>query len=510
LHKGANYESALNNNTTGVEMKKRNKILVISALLFSIFIFYSFLVQQPILAVDDNETCLDCHDDDSITMEKRGREISLTVKRYELPRSVHSGIKCIDCHQGFDPYDIPHKEHITPVNCTNCHIDFAETHPFHPQMKDATGIGGTANLDCKGCHGTHQVASKADPKSPTYFQNSTEFCGKCHTAEKEEHLLSEHYLDPKMKLHRNVPNCIHCHTQPITPGHSKDIAELKLNQERLCLNCHLEDPMKLSRFAESLINYEQSVHGLALIAGNFEAAVCVDCHTSHRMQKRDVPTSSVHHQNISTTCGSCHVDITKEYMKSVHGQSLLKQSPDAATCTDCHGEHEIAKVPNIPRQVFTEMGMNFDVVVDNQMIYCIACHADEDMMSKYNLLTVAKAHEWLPSKAKHWETIRCIDCHSSYEPPNLSHNILPRHETLRNCEECHSQSSMLMSKLYVHEAQKSREQMGFINGVLLSDAYVIGSTRNVYLDWLSFIIFGLTFMGIAGHGFLRWYFRKKK
>jgi hypothetical protein len=65
-----------------------------------------------------------------------------------------------------------------------------------------------------------------------------------------------------------------------------------------------------------------------------------------------------------------------------------------------------------------------------------------------------------------------------------------------------------MTKLYKHEKEKSREKLGFINGTLLSDAYVVGTTRNVILDVLSFSILGITIMGIGIHGLMRWYFRK--
>jgi hypothetical protein len=63
-----------------------------------------------------------------------------------------------------------------------------------------------------------------------------------------------------------------------------------------------------------------------------------------------------------------------------------------------------------------------------------------------------------------------------------------------------------MSKLYRHEKKAAREKFGFINGTLLSDAYVVGTTRNILLEWLSLLILGATLAGISTHGFLRWYF----
>jgi hypothetical protein len=65
-----------------------------------------------------------------------------------------------------------------------------------------------------------------------------------------------------------------------------------------------------------------------------------------------------------------------------------------------------------------------------------------------------------------------------------------------------------MTKLYKHEKQTSREKFGFINGTILSDAYVIGTTRNVLLDTLSLIIFSIAFILLVLHALLRWYFRR--
>jgi hypothetical protein len=144
------------------------------------------------------------------------------------------------------------------------------------------------------------------------------------------------------------------------------------------------------------------------------------------------------------------------------------------------------------------------------MVFCIACHADEKLMAKYGIATVQKAHDWLPNKAVHWEAVRCVDCHSSYAPPNLSHLILPPEKTVKKCEQCHAKNSILITKLYKHEKRLSREKYGFINGTILSDAYVIGTTRNIVLDTISVIVFVLTIGGVLIHGSLRFLSKKKK
>jgi hypothetical protein len=92
----------------------------------------------------------------------------------------------------------------------------------------------------------------------------------------------------------------------------------------------------------------------------------------------------------------------------------------------------------------------------------------------------------------------------------MSHNILPKERAVTKCENCHSKNSVLLAKLYKYQHGESKEKMGFINGTLLNDAYVIGSTRNPLLDTISFILFGMTVAGVGGHGYLRYKAKKKR
>lgn len=90
------------------------------AILFILILIFLPILSFNLFSQDDQE-CLDCHNDPDISMMKNGRSVSLEVKRYELPRSVHADVKCVDCHVGFEPYDIPHKENIEKINCKGCH-----------------------------------------------------------------------------------------------------------------------------------------------------------------------------------------------------------------------------------------------------------------------------------------------------------------------------------------------------------------------------------------------------
>jgi len=479
------------------------KNISVSFWLIFILLFFTFSGTNS----QSNDQCLDCHSDPTISMTKNGKNLSLNVKKFALARSPHGKMKCVECHAGFNPEDVPHKVKIEPVNCLSCHKNTPQKHVFHPKMLKMAGNETNNAVNCKGCHGKHDIVSSRDPKSKFHFTNLTEACGSCHKKEKEQHLKSGHYFAYK-KHDPNVPTCIYCHSKPITASYQPDLANHKQKQIDLCLSCHLNNPNIQSKFAKTLLNFEKSVHGAAILRGKNEAPGCVDCHGVHDLTKTEAPNSRINQKNVPNVCGKCHISIAQEYASSIHGIGLQKGMKDAPGCTFCHGEHNILPLPEVPTRVFEQTHIKKSTIVRNKMVYCIVCHADEKLMKKYNISTVQKAHDWLPNQQTHWETVRCVDCHSSYAPPNLSHNILSPERTVKKCEQCHNENSLLMSKLYKHEKKQSREKFGFINGTLLSDAYVIGTTKNVFLDAISLFLFGMTLLGIFLHGFLRWYFKR--
>jgi formate dehydrogenase gamma subunit len=92
------------------------------------------------------------------------------------------------------------------------------------------------------------------------------------------------------------------------------------------------------------------VHGRALLGGNPNAANCVDCHGAHEMRRTYDPDSKVNKLHVADDCGKCHSDIKAEFDESVHGKALLKGNTDSPSCVNCHGEHNILHVndPNAP------------------------------------------------------------------------------------------------------------------------------------------------------------------
>ena len=92
-------------------------------ILFKEIIIIICILCLSTLIYADNEVCLDCHSDEELTTEKRGREISLFLDESIFSKSVHADIECIDCHSEADVEDFPHEEVLKPVFCGDCHDD---------------------------------------------------------------------------------------------------------------------------------------------------------------------------------------------------------------------------------------------------------------------------------------------------------------------------------------------------------------------------------------------------
>ncbi len=222
-------------------------------------------------------------------------------------------------------------------------------------------------------------------------------------------------------------NCADCHTNmsyPHQPDPAQSIREFQLERYQTCANCH-EDEATRS---------QDSVHATALASGTLEAATCVDCHGSHDIQQPDVPR-----QRISLTCGKCHGAIFEQYRTSVHGEALLvENNPDVPTCIDCHGVHNISDpTTNLFRVRSPEL--------------CAKCHADEQMMAKYNITTnvfesyltdfhgttVAMFEQEDPNVATNKAV--CYDCHGVHDIQRVdaSNSRVIRENLLTTCRQCH-------------------------------------------------------------------------
>ncbi len=436
---------------------KQHRIL--ESLLAKTGIAFIFLIlgASPASA-QTNEDCLACHSDESLTMEKNGKTISLLVKENALNDSPHRRLSCVACHTGFDKDNVPHKENITPINCMTCHRDAPPKHAFHPQMMRASGRNGTPDISCKNCHGTHDVVAPSDPSSRIAPAKQPDFCGKCHIAERKAFLESAHGQALSAAV-KGAPNCVACHRNDLTkirPG--RDSVQVKIAQEKFCLSCHMDDEGVRSRVAPSagfIGAYEHSVHGSALQGGNAKAANCVDCHGSHQMLKGNDPASKVHKSNIPQTCSKCHAEVAKEFSESIHGKALVQGIVDAPVCTNCHGEHNIL-APTDPLSPVAAKNVSSQV--------CSPCHSSVKLTQKYGIAsdrfsTFADSYHGLAIEGGSIKVANCTSCHSAHDikPSTDSTSATSKGKLVETCGKCHRGANERFAIGSVHVNVANRE-----------------------------------------------------
>ena len=416
------------------------------------------LLSQPSSAQSRAE-CLNCHNDSSLSTERKGRQISLYVDESQLNHSAHKKLVCVACHVGFDPNNVPHKEKIEPVKCWTCHKDAQSKHPFHPRMINAGGRSGSPDLPCKDCHGTHTVASPKTTGSKFNSANIVKACAECHGDVDETFEASAHGRALKKGL-LGAPNCISCHRNAIvSSGVGQDTAQLKIAQEKLCLSCHLDDAnvrARTSPTAGFIAAYHTSVHGGALENGNGRAANCVDCHGSHEMEKGSSPRSRVNKMNIPGTCGRCHSDIETQYRQSVHGVAIAKGNSDAPVCTNCHGEHNILGRDN-PKSPVAPSNISAQV--------CSPCHSSVRLTAKYGIesdrfQTFSDSYHGLAIQAGSVAVANCASCHGSHgiKPSSDSTSSINKANLAKTCGKCHAGANERFTQGKVHLTMTSAQE----------------------------------------------------
>lgn len=263
-------------------------------------------------------------------------------------------------------------------------------------------------------------------------------------------------------------------------------------------------------------------HGLATLAA-------LDERTGRLLSYAVDPAGYLHSEHGKLNCGRCHDPDAAVFP---HGPHLARER---LACLKCHKEEArflARRFPEIGREVrasyhAAKLGGRWTCFACHDPHTfkagaggtsgangaCLACHAAPARFAALTtrpLPDLEAAHAWLPAPRVHARLVRCVDCHASVEPPALGHRILPKAEALRDCVGCHSRDSRLLATLYRHTVREQRARVGFVNATLLNDAYVIGATRNLWLDRLSVAAFGAAVLGLLAHGGARWARRRRR
>lgn len=363
-------------------------------LIFTIFIlFFSLLLFAGV----KNSTCLDCHADKESAVKDlgNGKTVSVYVNPKVFSHSVHADLSCTDCHTDLENLtedDFPHKENLKKVNCGDCHDDVASDFEHSAHFK-ALKKGNKLAPSCVSCHGTHNILSPEDKKSPTNKSNVVKLCGKCHDG-------------------RNL---------------SKE---------------------KGVSFPNVIASYKKSEHFYQISHGNLKAATCIDCHGAHTATNASDSTSKVNAKNVVDTCGQCHKKEAEEFKKGIHYKALISGISAAPTCTDCHDNHAILGKHN------KNSIINSGVV---EYLTCMKCHGNGELGKEFGKafnspVTYASSYHGMSQYNKNKVAARCSSCHNKHDilPKDNIASSINKKNVQKTCSKCHEGATQKFAMSYTH------------------------------------------------------------
>lgn len=366
------------------------------ALFTGIFWMVLVLVARAEAVTAESNLCLECHQDFNLVKSTdKGEKVSLYVNKNIINISVHRKISCQQCHS--DATSLPHRERLSTVDCSSCHKK--ETVDYEESVHGAAWTRSDPDVPtCVTCHGKHDILKVRNPESITSPQNLISVCLNCH-------------MDIKIEEKHGLPG------------------------------------------QEIFKAYQKSVHGKALLSGLLlVAASCSDCHGAHRIKGPDDPKSIVNKRNIPTVCSKCHVKVFEVYSASIHGQAVMEGIRGAPVCTDCHGEHTIAKHTDPSSKVAPR----------NIPATCSSCHEKEQIAGQYGLarkryVTYMNSYHGIANKYGQTYVANCSSCHDYHDvrPASDPQSSINPKRLAQTCGKCHPGATENFAKGKIHiEATK--------------------------------------------------------
>jgi predicted CXXCH cytochrome family protein len=284
--------------------------------------------------------------------------------------------------------------------------------------------------------------------------------------------------DEEQTNHRINDHCLRCHamsTLAYRDRQTGDIIHLFIDSQSLaqsvhgelaCTKCHHED-------------YQHYPHDQQLQA---EQLACLSCH-------EDDPERTPYHFDL----------IAQQFEQSIHATSE-KAREEQVNCHSCHNPHEF-KV--------SKVGKDIAAIVQDDNRVCLSCH-EEVTDPGQNL------HSWLPNREVHWQSVRCVDCHTPMVSAQMaddttqdasarvSHQILAAEDSNVACVNCHSSDQQLLNRLYAYRSEEDLNRSGLIAKAIFNEAYIIGMSRNSMIDRIALLILFVTAIALLGHAYGRY------
>lgn len=197
-----------------------------------------------------------------------------------------------------------------------------------------------------------------------------------------------------------------------------------VSSAEICQTCHYQESQE----------WQAGEHGRLLREQNLQSATCTDCHGAHDVQ----PAQALRGAGATESCDTCHAPLVRQFEGSIHGQALLAGDPDAPTCTTCHDPHQTESVGTAAFRV-------------ESVELCVDCHGDATMAENHGInpdvvntyfdefhgrslrLSMAtQPGEWV-------EQAVCTDCHGVHNilPPEDPRAQVAPQNLVDTCSQCH-------------------------------------------------------------------------
>jgi hypothetical protein len=351
------------------------------------------LFRAPLQAQENND-CVMCHGDKSLTTKRGGKTVSLYMNEQKFSSSIHGSLTCVTCHADLEGKELPHEERLQRVQCGTCH---AEEQSQYEQCQHGKAAARNDPLapHCQDCHGSHEIVRVKDRQSAVASIRIPFVCGKCH--------------------------------QEGAP----------VQTQRAIHQDHI------------LENYSESLHGIALLQKGLSiTATCASCHTPHQILPHTDPRSSIARKNIASTCGKCHTQIEAVHRKVIRGELWEKEVNVLPACVDCHQPHKA-------RKVFYDQGMadkdclrchEREGITSSKDGRSLRVKADELVQSIHVKTACSQCHTGVtPSRVRPCETLKqkvdCASCHAGvaeqYQKSIHGKLLAKKDSNAPTCLECH-------------------------------------------------------------------------
>ncbi|MFB3826049.1 MAG: hypothetical protein ACE15B_04735 [Bryobacteraceae bacterium] len=295
-------------------------------------------------------------------------------------------------------------------------------------------------------------------------------CGTCHTDQASAFESDVHK--------RHGLTCAGCHGGDV---HSEDMS-MAMSRAKgftgkpartavpaLCARCHSNaafmhqyDPKQR---VDQLAQYQTSVHGKRLAAGDTKVANCADCHGAHGIRAVRDPLSSVHPLRVAQTCAGCHANAARmagyklptdqfaKYRASVHWEAVEKRGDfSAPTCASCHGNHgatppEVRTVAAVCGTCHVLFEQRFASSVHGKALEgCHTCHGNHEVRK--------------PSRALFASL--CTGCHTADSPGGKT--AVQMSAMLGNLEAELARSDRILNQARASGMEVSEAQMQLLEG----------------------------------------------